>query len=52
MCFINAVLIIIVTRSSTRVGTVVISKAAYLIVVANAVLIKTIGTVVIPETTR
>ena len=35
--------------SSTRVGTVVLSNGAYLIVVAIAVLIRTIGTVMIPK---
>ena len=34
---------------STRVGSVVISNGAYLIVVAIAVLIETIGTVMIPK---
>ena len=47
MCFINAIFIITVNRSSTRVGSVVISNGAYLIVVAIAVLIETIGTVMI-----
>ena len=40
MCFINAIFIITVNRSSTRVGSVVISNGAYLIVVAIAVLIE------------
>ena len=49
MCFINAIFIITVNRSSTRVGSVVINNGAYLIVVAVAVLIETIGTVMIPK---
>ena len=49
MCFINAIFIITVNRSSTRVGSVVISNGANLIVVAIAVLIETIGTVMIPK---
>ena len=51
MCFINAILIITVNRSNTRVGTVVISNGAYLLVAAIAVLIETItiGTVRIPK---
>ena len=49
MCFINAIFIITVNRSSTRVGSVGISNGAYLIVVAIAVLIETIGTVMIPK---
>ena len=38
-----------VDLSSTRVGTLVISNGAYLNVVAIAVLIETIGTVMIPK---
>ena len=49
MCFINAIFIITDNRSSTRVGSVVISNGAYLIVVAIAVLIETIGTAMIPK---
>ena len=49
MCFINGIFIITDNRSSTRVGSVVISNGAYLIVVAIAVLIETIGTVMIPK---
>ena len=49
MCFINAIFIITVNRSSTRVGAVVISNGAYLIVAAIAVLIEAIGTVMIPK---
>ena len=49
MCFINAIFIITDNRSSTRVGSVVISNGAYLVVVAIAVLIETIGTVMIPK---
>ena len=44
-----SIFIITVNRSSTRVGSVVISNGAYLIVVAIAVLIETTGTVMIPK---
>ena len=49
MCFMNAIFIITVNRSSTRVGTVVLSNGASLIVVAIAVLLEAIGTVMIPK---
>ena len=49
MSLINAILIIIVNLSSTHVGTVVVGNGAFFMVVAIAVLIETLGAVMIPK---